>query len=209
MTEAGTRRRTQAERRAEAEQRLLEAAKQVISEHGVSAVTFAAVAAQAGYSRGIITHHFGSRRGLMEALARSLQGLVPPAPPELDGRERVLAQVDLYLATLQQHPRDTRIFAMLWAEAIADDPDLRPIFAERDAQFRASFARALREATADSTITALDPETAALGIVGQLRGIGLQLALADEAPDFARLRQTILLMLRRALGRGGPVPTPR
>jgi hypothetical protein len=43
-------------------------------------------------------------------------------------------------------------------------------------------------------------ETAALGIVGQLRGIGLQLALADEAPDFARLRQTILLMLRRALG---------
>jgi TetR/AcrR family acrAB operon transcriptional repressor len=55
MTEAGTRRRTQAERRAEAEQRLLEAAKQVISEHGVSAVTFAAVAAQAGYSRGIIT----------------------------------------------------------------------------------------------------------------------------------------------------------
>jgi hypothetical protein len=48
-----------------------------------------------------------------------------------------------------------------------------------------------------------------LGIVGQLRGIGLQLALADEAPDFARLRQTILLMLRRALGRGGPVPTPR
>ncbi|MGO9753898.1 MAG: TetR/AcrR family transcriptional regulator [Solirubrobacteraceae bacterium] len=196
MTGAGTRRRTQAERRAEAEQRVLEATKQLISEHGVSAVTFAAVAAKAGYSRGIITHHFGSRRGLMQTLARALQGLVPPAPVELHGRERVLAQVDLYLATLQQHPRDTRVFAMLWAQAIADDPDLRPIFAERDADFRASFARALRQA---APITALDPDAAAFAIVGQLRGISLQLALADEAPDFARLRHTITLLLGTGL----------
>jgi AcrR family transcriptional regulator len=199
MTGTGTRRRTQAERRAEAEQRVLDATKQVISEHGVSAVTFAAVAAQAGYSRGIITHHFGSRRGLMETLARSLQGLVPPAPAELHGRERVLAQVDLYLATLQQHPRDTRVFAMLWAEAIAGDPYLRPIFAERDADFRAGFARALRDAAADGTISALDPDAAAWAIVGQLRGIGLQLVLAHEAPDFARVRQTITLLLGMGL----------
>jgi len=199
MTDAGTRRRTQTERRAEAEQRLLEATKQVISLHGVSAVTFAAVAAQAGFSRGIITHHFGSRRGLMETLARSLQKLVPPAPADLHGRERVLAQVDLYLATLQQHPRDTRVFAMLWAEAIAGDPDLRPIFAERDASFRSSFASALRQASADGTITALDPETAALGIVGQLRGIGLQLVLTNEPPNFVRLRETITLMLETGL----------
>src|ERR1700712_3409486 len=116
MTAAGTQRRTQAERRANTEERLLEATKQLISERGVTAVTFAAVGARAGYSRGIITHHFGSRRGLMETLARSLQGLVPPASSELDGRGRVLAQVDLYLQTLQEHPRDTRVFAMLWAE---------------------------------------------------------------------------------------------
>jgi AcrR family transcriptional regulator len=198
-TSTGTRRRTQAERRTDAEQRVLDATKQVISEHGVSAVTFAAVAAQAGFSRGIITHHFGSRHGLMETLARSLQGLVPPAPAELAGRERVLAQVDLYLATLQQHPRDTRVFAMLWAEAIAGDPDLRPIFAARDADFRAGFARALRDAVADGTITALDPDAAALAIVGQLRGIGLQLVLAADAPDFARLRQTISLLIGTGL----------
>ncbi len=200
MTGAPTRRRTQAERRAEAERRVLEAAREVIGEHGVGAVTFAAVGARAGYSRGIVTHHFGSRRGLMEALARSLQGLVPPAPAELDGRERVLAQVDLYLATLEHHPRDTRVFAMLWAEAIAGDPDLRPIFAERDADFRDSFARALRTAAADGTGAGLDPDAAAMAIVGLLRGVGLQLVLVEKAPDFARLRQTIALLLGTGLG---------
>ena len=200
MTGAGTRRRTQAERRAEAERRLLEATKAVIGEHGVGAVTFAAVGARAGYSRGIITHHFGSRRGLMETLARSLQGLVPPAPSELVGRERVLAQVDLYLQTLQEHPRDTRVFAMLWAEAIAGDPDLRLIFTERDADFRGSFARALRHADAEGTIAGLDPDATAMAIVGQLRGIGLQLVLTDEAPDFPRLRRTIARLLGVGLG---------
>ena len=200
MTGAGTRRRTQAERRAEAERRLLEATKAVIGEHGVGAVTFAAVGARAGYSRGIITHHFGSRRGLMETLARSLQGLVPPAPSELVGRERVLAQVDLYLQTLQEHPRDTRVFAMLWAEAIAGDPDLRVIFAERDADFRDSFARALGQAGTEGTITGLDPDATAMAIVGQLRGIGLQLVLTDEAPDFPRLRRTIARLLGFGLG---------
>jgi AcrR family transcriptional regulator len=197
VTAAATRRRTQAERRAETEQRLLEATKHVIGERGVGAVTFAAVGAQAGYSRGIITHHFGSRRGLMETLARSLQGLVPPAPRAPGGRDRVLAQVDLYLTTLQEHPRDTRVFAMLWAEAIAGDPDLRPIFAERDAEFRDSFARALRE---DATHSALDPDAAAMAIVGQLRGLGLQLVLVKEAPDFSVLRRTIAMLLASGLG---------
>jgi hypothetical protein len=135
----------------------------------------------------------------MERLARSLQGLVPTAPAELDGRERVLAQVDRYILALEQHPRDTRVFSMLWAEAIAGDPDLRPIFAERDAEFRAGFARALRRAAEDSTIPAVDPDAAALVIVGQLRGIGLQLVLTDEVPDFAHLRQTITQLLKTGL----------
>jgi AcrR family transcriptional regulator len=74
-------RRTQGERRAEAERRVLQATKQVIAELGVGAVTFAAIGARAGYSRGIVTHHFGSRQNLRQTLARSLQNLVPAPPP--------------------------------------------------------------------------------------------------------------------------------
>lgn len=193
-------RRTQPERRAEAEHRVLEATKRVIAELGVGAVTFAAIGSRAGYSRGIITHHFGSRQNLMQTLARSLQNLVPAPPTGTAGRERLLAQVDMYLTTLQQNPQDTRVFSMLWAEAIAGDPDLRPIFTERDAEFRADIARLLRLGIDDGTISpALDADATAMAIVGQLRGIGLQLVLTDGSADYDSLRQAITRILDAGL----------
>jgi AcrR family transcriptional regulator len=192
-------RRTQAQRRAETERRVLEAATEIVAERGVGALTLAAVGTEAGYSRGIVTHHFGSRRALMEALARSLQGLVPAAPAGLAGIDRVLAQIDLYLRTLERRPRDTRVFSMLWAEAVAGDADLRPVFAERDAEFRAAFARSLSDAVADGTVRALDPDAVALWIVGQLRGIGLQLVLVPDGADLATLREQVAAALRGGL----------
>jgi AcrR family transcriptional regulator len=193
-------RRTQAQRRAEAERRVLEAATEIVAAEGVGALTLAAVGTRAGYSRGIVTHHFGSRRALMEALARSLQELVPLAPAGLSGIDRVLAQIDLYLQTLQRSPRDTRVFSMLWAEAIAGDADLRPVFAQRDAEFRASFARSLRDAVVDGSVRPIDPESVALWIVGQLRGVGLQLVLAAQDADLDGLREQVRAILRAGLG---------
>jgi AcrR family transcriptional regulator len=193
-------RRTQGQRRAEAEHRVLEATKQVIAELGVGAVTFATIGARAGYSRGIVTHHFGSRQNLMQTLAQSLQNLVPAPPTGTAGRERLLAQVDLYLTTLQQRPQDTRVFSMLWAEAIAGDPDLRPIFTERDAEFRESVAQLVRHGIDDGTISpALDADATAMAIVGQLRGIGLQLVLTGGSADFASLRRAITQILDAGL----------
>src|SRR3954452_3794237 len=125
-------RRTQAERRAETERRLLEAAVELIAEAGVSAVTVAATGVRAGYSRGIVNHHFGSRRALLDALAREMQGRFSAPEAQGSGLARVLALVDAYLAGLGQRARDTQVFLVLWTEAIASDPDLRPVFAERD-----------------------------------------------------------------------------
>jgi AcrR family transcriptional regulator len=55
------RRRTQAERRAAARDRLLQAAAELIAECGLPAVTLAQVGERAGYSRGIANHHFGTK----------------------------------------------------------------------------------------------------------------------------------------------------
>ena len=193
-------RRTQAERRAETERRVLQAAIELVDEHGVGSLTLAAVGTRAGYSRGIVTHHFGSRRALMETLARSLQDLVPAAPTGRPGVERVIAQIDLYLQALQDSPRDARVFSMLWAEAAAGDPDLRPVFAVRDADFRDSFARLLHAAVADGSARSLDPDAVAAWIVGQLRGIAVQRVLTPDEIDLAALRQSVDAILRTGLG---------
>ena len=103
---------------------------EIVASRGVRAVTLAAVGEAAGYSRGIVTHQFGSRSGLLDALTLDLQNRF--VPPETDD---VIELVDAYLSAFETRPLDTRVYAVLWAEAQAGDPDLGPAFAERDARF--------------------------------------------------------------------------
>jgi AcrR family transcriptional regulator len=61
-------RRSQAERSALSEDRLLDAALQLISERGYDRTTLQAIGDVAGYSRGLVSHRFGSKEGLLWAL---------------------------------------------------------------------------------------------------------------------------------------------
>src|SRR2546421_53515 len=65
-----TARRTQQQRRDQAETALLNAAAELAVEHGVRSLTLARVGERAGYSRGIVTHHFGSKQALLERRTR-------------------------------------------------------------------------------------------------------------------------------------------
>lgn len=58
-------RRTQPERTAEARARLIDAAITVLHRSGYAGATTAAIAEEAGWSRALITHHFGGRSQLM------------------------------------------------------------------------------------------------------------------------------------------------
>ena len=60
--DASTRkRRTQEERREEAERRILEAATRIIGKTGVETFTLADVGEAAGYSRGLPAHYFKTK----------------------------------------------------------------------------------------------------------------------------------------------------
>ena len=74
MTPAHSVRRTQAERTAETRRRVLDAAAALVASHGAHAVSLAAVGEAAGYSRGIVNHHFGSKEGLFDATVEAIIG---------------------------------------------------------------------------------------------------------------------------------------
>ena len=64
-------------------------------------LTLARVGERAGYSRGLVTHHFGSKQGLVEHLARSAQsGFVPGLGDLPPGLDRLLRLIDGYIAAL-------------------------------------------------------------------------------------------------------------
>jgi AcrR family transcriptional regulator len=200
MQQASQHRRTQGERRAATEHRVLEAAMDLAAAGGVRAVTLAAVGREAGYSRGIVSHHFGSRRALMDALARAVQGRFSPGPLTGSGLDRVLGLVDAYLGALRANARDAHVFLVLWTAAIASDEDLRPVFAERDGAFRSSMASAVRAGVADGSIRGdADPEASAVALVALMRGTSLQRLLTPDAIDLPAVREEIARMLRAGL----------
>src|SRR5258708_38320764 len=88
-------RRTQQQRRDQAEAAFLTAAAELVVEDGVHSLTLARVGERAGYSRGLVTHYFGSKQALLHRLAHATQsGFVPGldgVPPGLDRLLRLLA----------------------------------------------------------------------------------------------------------------------
>src|SRR5258706_15864354 len=93
-------RRSQAERRSEAELRLLHAALRIVAEQGLERFTLAEVGEAAGYSRGLPAHYFGSKEGLVGKLAAHIvggfgRGLVRAEKHEA-GLERLLGTVSYY-----------------------------------------------------------------------------------------------------------------
>ncbi len=195
-----TTRRTQQQRRDQAEAALLDAAAELVVDHGVRALTLARVGERAGYSRGIVTHHFGSKQALFERLARATQtGFVPGLADLPPGLERLLRLVDGYVGALGDVGVLNRAFLLLWAEA-ATAAELGPIFRERDEAFRADLRADVAAGIADGDVRAdAEPDDVAIAVVGQLRGIGLQRLLDPSAVDTTRLRHHVADHWRRAL----------
>jgi AcrR family transcriptional regulator len=195
-----TARRTQKERRDQAEAALLAAAAELVVEQGVRSLTLARVSERAGYSRGLVTHHFGSKQALLERLSHATQtGFVPGLDGLPPGLDRLLRLVDGYLGALGEVGVLHRAFLLLWAEA-ATASELAPIFRERDEAFRADLREDVAAGIADGTIRPdVVPDEVAIAVVGQLRGVGLQRLLDPRAVDTERLRRSITEHWRRAL----------
>jgi AcrR family transcriptional regulator len=193
-------RRTQQQRRDQAETALLNAAAKLVVEQGVHSLTLARVGERARYSRGLVTHYFGSKQALLQRLARATQsGFVPGLDGMPPGLDRLLRLIDGYIGALGQLRMRNRAFLLLWAEA-ATAEDLARIFRERDESFRADLREDVAAGIADGTIRPdVTAEETAVAVLAQLRGIGLQRLVDSPAVDTERLRRSVAEHWRRAL----------
>ncbi len=111
---AAAERRTQTERREEAERKLLAAALEIVARRGSVRMTLAEVGEAAGYSRGLPAHRFGSKAGLLHALAGYIgerfgaqRGKGTKPEPGLDA---ILGNIHFYFS-LAKAPRPSRAAA--------------------------------------------------------------------------------------------------
>ncbi|MBB4685859.1 TetR/AcrR family transcriptional regulator [Amycolatopsis jiangsuensis] len=200
---AAPERRTQEQRRTTTTAAVLSAAAELVVESGVPAVTLARVGERAGYSRGIVTHHFGSKQALLEALAKASQGgFVPGVAECAPGLDRLVRLIKGYLTELGRDGVRGRAFLVLWAEA-ATAAGLAGTFRERDESFRAELRADVEAGVRDGTIRAdVVPREVAVAVLGQLRGIGLQRLLDPAAVETRGLGPAVADQWRRALSAG-------
>jgi AcrR family transcriptional regulator len=193
-------RRTQQQRRDQAEAALLDASAELVIEEGVNSLTLARVGERAGYSRGLVTHYFGSKQALLQRLAQATQsGFVPGLDGVPPGLGRLLRLIDGYIGALGQLRMPNRAFLLLWAEA-ATAADLAAIFRERDEAFRSDLREDITAGITDGTIRPdATAEDVAVAVLAQLRGIGLQRLVDSPAVDTERLRRSVTGYWHRAL----------
>jgi AcrR family transcriptional regulator len=195
-------RRTQIERRTEAERALLEAAVHLIAAKGVDQTSLAEIGERAGFSRGLVNHHFGSKATLMERLAaRTQQGFVDniESAGVEDELEALVRLARAYLDAVRDGGDVVRAFFVMWGAATATEAPLRAVFVADDERFRDTVGALVATGQARGAIAAeVNPVGFAVSFVAMLRGAAAQY-LVDEGVDLTAARDTCERFIRLML----------
>jgi len=197
-------RRTQAERRAESDRRLLRATAELVVERGIEGASLAEIGRRAGYSHSLVHQRFGSKDALIERLneeavrmfTSSSVGWVGSA----SGAEAVQVVARTYLDLVHGPDPVARVHLVVWSEAVARGSGRRPYRASWDGLFRSSLATMIAAGIKDGSIRGdVEPGAAAVIVVGLLRGVALQLMLDPGAGSAQAARDVVLEHLDRML----------
>jgi AcrR family transcriptional regulator len=204
-------RRTQEERRSEAEQRLLGAAAELIGEIGPAGVTLANIGERAGYSRGLATHYFGSKGAMMQRLVDNVtdqfQVSIFVEHQSNSALDALRNLIDTYFRTMADLRPVNRARLVLWADAVATpSPDIRPAMVAADREFRSALVEGIQGGIAEGDFPAdVHPEGLASVIIAMLRGTALE-ALLDDQVDLGGCRFEIESLLTARLSTKARLP---
>ena len=187
MSEAAARRRPGRPDTGGAE-RILEGAYQVLARDGYAGMTTAKVAAASGQNKALIAYHYGSKQGLVEAVARRVSETItteilgrvgdPDTP-----RELLEALVESLWRVMKNDPGLQRVYFDLSSEAVVES-EIGGIMIEMKRDHRAI----LRERIAGLEPGLAEPELDAIAIYIQSGLEGLSLERLDRG-DTEALRR--------------------
>ncbi len=197
--------RTQAERREEAESKMLEAALTLLSEKGLAGLKLNDIGEAAGYSRGLPAHYFGKRDVLIAKLTKFIvdrytERLVNSATTrDSKGLDLVIEASDFYLKSVEKDPTTMCAFLALLNES-KNYEILQEAILELNKTSVRRFARTIKAGQDMGEISKdIDPESQSILLLAQLRGTAAQWLLDSENISMNKLRQSLRTSLRRTL----------
>jgi AcrR family transcriptional regulator len=214
QTPGAAARRTQVDRRAESDRRILAAARRLIAEKGSNGTSLADIGLAAGYSRGLPSERFGTKQRLIDALLdeveRAFARELPDDLTERRGLAGVAARIEAHLQGAARSPEAVRLLYVLYMESLTAAPQLHPRIAGLARNFSAGFEHHLREAQHAGKIARdVKVEEQAAVILGALRGLIMQWLIEPDTIDLDASGKTLVAMLQRSLAARGDAWTKR
>ena len=189
----------------ETRERILDAACDVIAEHGIDDVRIARIATLAGVSPALVHYHFTTREALLaEALEHSFELLGDLRTTSADDEDWTAARrlgwmIDQSLPFPGMGDREWRLWLELWGQA-ARRPELREVAGRLYARYDTWMAEVVEDGMAAGEFSARDPIAIVQRLIAAIDGVGLRVLVDDPAMDAARARALVVEQLAAELG---------
>jgi AcrR family transcriptional regulator len=173
-----------------ARERILDAALDVLKRDGYGGLTTAKVAAAAGQNKALIGYHFGSKHGLVAAVARQVADEI--TSEVLDGVGEPVSAAELVdgvvtgiWRVLRRDEGLARVYFDFASQSVVE-PEVARIMREMKANFRATLCELL--GAIDDGPPPRDREGAAVYLIAGVEGLALERLDRGETPELRRAR---------------------
>jgi len=198
-------RQTQAERRETAERAILEAAKTIVAERGLDALTLHEAGEAARYNRALPGHYFGTKSALVSALADHIIAgyavRVREAVGPADGLDRLCERLSFYFDDCARDPVTARAFQGILSAGLTRS-ELAPIVERLNRDSVDGLAEIIKLARDKGEIRAdARPRAEASLILASMRGVMFQWLTVPDHVSLSRMRDALVTNIRRSLAR--------
>jgi AcrR family transcriptional regulator len=205
----GDRRRTAREAQGAAtRERILEAARATLAEHGPDGFTTRGVAQRAGVSHGMVHYHFKDKRDLILALlVQARRDWIQPLEELVDGPGPGVDRMRAVIAWMAQPATADvmRIHMSIYVFALSDE-QVRERYAAEYARWRAPFVTLYRQLGRELGIEGLDAKSVGEAFASAADGLVQQQVIDPGLPTARMLRRLFEATMAQAPMDG---PTPR
>ena len=166
---------------------ILKAARRIVSEDGLEALTFAALEEKLAFTRGVITYHFENKDEIVDAVLRSAIDEIDAAThaeasASLEPEEKVRAVLRANVRGFVENVDAARILFSFWSR-LAQDARARKVNAALYARYREQSAKLLRAGQKQGVFGEFSVDAMAALLVGAVIGIVVQEHIAPGAVD--------------------------
>lgn len=187
-----------------AEEKMVNATIDLLNTAGLAGTTLIAIGERAGYSRGLASHHFGSKSGLFRKVLKQITSVwTEELENNLDdknGLSAILAALDAHRDHMNHFPKHARAMYILWTGSFDPASEFKPNVTE--------FHRLQREAAAAWVVGGqstgeikkeVDPQGFGEQFYASLLGLNYQWLVNPEIDlnrSIERLKDNIVALLK-------------